>query len=254
MSDLFDLTGKRVVITGGTSGIGLATARAFLEAGAQVLISGRSVERGQQALTTLEGRGPAWFAAGDAADESDAVAVARAAEERMGGTDAIVCAAGMNRRGAPQDLSLEDWDAVVDASLRGTFVTARAFYPGLCKAGQGRIVTVGSMLSVLANEATAPYAAAKGGVVQLTRSLAVAWAKDGIRANCILPGWVDTPLTRQARKDMPDLDRRVCERTPVGRWATPDEIAGAILFLATPAAGFMTGTAIPVDGGYLMRA
>jgi len=254
MSDLFELTGKRVVITGGTSGIGLATARAFLEAGAQVLISGRSVERGQQALATLEGRDPVWFAAGDSADETDATAVARAAEEHMGGTDAIVCAAGMNRRGAPQDLSLEDWDAVVDASLRGTFVTARAFYPGLCKVGQGRIVTVGSMLSVLANEATAPYAAAKGGVVQLTRSLAAAWAKDGIRANCILPGWVDTPLTRQARKDMPDLDRRVCERTPVGRWATPDEIAGAILFLATPAAGFMTGTAIPVDGGYLMRA
>ncbi|MGX0878563.1 2-deoxy-D-gluconate 3-dehydrogenase [Roseovarius sp. MBR-154] len=254
MSEMFDLTGKRVVITGGTSGIGLATARAFLEAGAQVLISGRSVERGQQAQATLEGKGPAWFAAGDAADETDATAVAQAAEEHMGGTDAIVCAAGMNRRGAPQDLRLEDWDAVVDASLRGTFVTARAFYPGLCKAGQGRIVTVGSMLSVLANEATAPYAAAKGGVVQLTRSLAVAWAKDGIRANCILPGWVDTPLTRQARKDMPDLDRRVCERTPVGRWATPDEIAGAILFLATPAAGFITGTAIPVDGGYLMRA
>jgi 2-deoxy-D-gluconate 3-dehydrogenase len=252
MSEMFDLTGKRVVITGGTSGIGLATARAFLEAGAQVLISGRSVERGQQAQATLEGKGPAWFAAGDAADETDATAVAQAAEEHMGGTDAIVCAAGMNRRGAPQDLRLEDWDAVVDASLRGTFVTARAFYPGLCKAGQGRIVTVGSMLSVLANEATAPYAAAKGGVVQLTRSLA--WAKDGIRANCILPGWVDTPLTRQARKDMPDLDRRVCERTPVGRWATPDEIAGAILFLATPAAGFITGTAIPVDGGYLMRA
>jgi len=254
MSDLFELTGKRVVITGGTSGIGLATARAFLEAGAQVLISGRSVERGQQALAMLERKGPAWFAAGDAADETDATAVAQAAEEHMGGTDAIVCAAGMNRRGAPQDLSLEDWDAVVDASLRGTFVTARAFYPSLCKAGQGRIVTVGSMLSVLANEATAPYAAAKGGVVQLTRSLAAAWAKDGIRANCILPGWVDTPLTRQARKDMPDLDRRVCERTPVGRWATPDEIAGAILFLATPAAGFITGTAIPVDGGYLMRA
>lgn len=254
MSDLFALTGKRVVITGGTSGIGLATARAFLDAGAQVVVSGRSVERGQHALEVLDGKGPAWFVAGDAADEAAATALAQAAEDHMGGTDVVVCAAGTNRRGAPQDLSLDDWDAVLDSSLRGTFVTARAFYPSLCRAGQGRIVTIGSMLSVLANEATAPYAAAKGGVVQLTRSLAVAWAKDGIRANCILPGWVDTPLTRQARKDMPDLDRRVCERTPIGRWATPDEIAGAILFLATPAAGFMTGTAIPVDGGYLMRA
>jgi 2-deoxy-D-gluconate 3-dehydrogenase len=254
MSHLFDLAGKRVVVTGGTSGIGLATARAFLEAGARVVVNGRSIERGRNALESLEGRGPAWFLSGDTADEAAAEKLAGAAEAHMGGIDVLVCAAGTNRRGAPQDLTLEDWDDVMNASLKGTFVTARACYPALRGSGDGRIVTIGSMMSVLANEMTAPYAAAKGGVVQLTRSLAVAWAQEGIRANCILPGWVDTPLTRQARKDMPDLDRRVCERTPVGRWATPEEIAGAILFLATPASRFMTGTAIPVDGGFVMRA
>lgn len=254
MSQLFDLAGKRVVVTGGTSGIGLAAARAFLEAGARVVLNGRSAERGQTALGALEGLGQAWFVPGDTADEAAAKTLVDTAEAHMGGVDVLVCAAGINRRGAPQDLTLDDWDAVLDTSLKGTFVTARAAYPALRGSGDGRIVTLGSMMSVLANEATAPYAAAKGGVVQLTRSLAVAWAGDGIRANCILPGWVDTPLTRQARKDIPDLDRRVCERTPVGRWATPDEIAGAILFLATPASRFMTGTAIPVDGGYVMRA
>ena len=254
MSDFFKLTGKRVVITGGTSGIGLATAGAFLDAGAKVVICGRSAERGQDAMNQLEDRGPVWFVPADAADDAAVTGLARASEGYMGGVDVIVCAAGTNRRGAPQDLSLADWDDVLDSSLRGTFLTARAFYPGLCASGDGRIVTIGSMLSVLANEVTAPYAAAKGGVVQLTRSLAVAWAKDGILANCILPGWVDTPLTQQARKDMPDLDRRVRERTPIGRWAAPEEIAGAILFLTTPAAGFMTGAAVPVDGGYLIRA
>lgn len=254
MSDLFDLTGRCVVITGGTSGIGLSAAQAFLEAGARVTISGRSKDRGEAALGHLADKEDVWFCAADASDEADAERLAETAKAHMGGVDTIVCAAGINRRGAPQDLSLEDWDAVMDANLRGTFVTARAFYPQLCQSGDGRIVTIGSMLSVLANDMTAPYAAAKGGVVQLTRSLAAAWAKDGIRANCVLPGWVDTALTRQARLDMPDLDARVRDRTPVGRWADPQDIAGTILFLSTAASHFVTGTAIPVDGGFVMRA
>lgn len=253
MTDPFALTGKRVVITGGTSGIGLAAARAFLDAEAQVVVTGRSGARGQTAIEGLSPHGPAWFVPGDTALEADAATLAKAAEAHMGGVDVVVCAAGLNRRGAPQDLGLDDWEAVMDASLKGTFVVARALYPALCRSGDGRIVTLGSMMSVLANEATAPYAAAKGGVVQLTRSLAVAWAPDGIRANCVLPGWVDTPLTRQGRKDIPGLDRRVRERTPLGRWAEPAEISGAILFLAGPAARFITGTTIPVDGGYLVR-
>ena len=254
MSDLFDLTGRCVVITGGTSGIGLSAAQAFLEAGARVTISGRSKDRGEAALGRLADKGDVWFCAADASDEADAERLAETAKAHMGGVDTIVCAAGINRRGAPQDLSLEDWDAVLDANLRGTFVTARAFYPQLCQSGDGRIVTIGSMMSVLANDMTAPYAAAKGGVVQLTRSLAAAWAKDGIRANCVLPGWVDTALTRQARLDMPDLDARVRDRTPLGRWADPEDIAGTILFLSTAASRFVTGTAIPVDGGFVMRA
>lgn len=254
MSDLFDLTGRCVVITGGTSGIGLSAAQAFLEAGARVTISGRSKDRGEAALGRLADMGDVWFCAADASVEADAERLAETAKAHMDGVDTIVCAAGINRRGPPQDLSLEDWDAVLDANLRGTFVTARAFYPQLCQSGDGRIVTIGSMMSVLANDMTAPYAAAKGGVVQLTRSLAAAWAKDGIRANCVLPGWVDTALTRQARLDMPDLDARVRDRTPLGRWADPQDIAGTILFLSTAASRFVTGAAIPVDGGFVMRA
>ena len=253
MSTLFDLSGRRVVVTGGTSGIGLAIARAFLEAGAQVIVTGRDPARGAQALAELAPLGPAHFVPGDAGSEADAVHLKDQVDRLLGGLDTLVCAAGTNRRMAPQDLTLKDWDTVVDANLKSVFLTSRALYPALKDSGDGRIITVGSMLSVLANEASSAYAAAKGGVVQLTRSLAVSWAPDGIRANAILPGWIDTPLTRQARRDMPELDARVTARTPLGRWGTPEEMAGTVLFLASPAARFVTGAAIPVDGGYLMR-
>ena len=253
MTKRFDLTDRRVVVTGGTSGIGLAIAQAFLEAGAQVIITGRNAQRGAQALVGLTPLGPAHFVAADAGAEDAAAALKDAVIEHLGGLDVLVCAAGMNRRMLPQELTVDDWDAVLDANLKSVFLTTRALYPMLKVSGDGRIITLGSMLSVLANEASSAYAAAKGGVVQFTRSLAVSWAPDGIRANTILPGWIDTPLTRQARKDIPELDARVTARTPLGRWGLPEEMAGTVLFLASPAARFVTGAAIPVDGGYLMR-
>ncbi|MCL4133473.1 UNVERIFIED_CONTAM: hypothetical protein GTU68_051998 [Idotea baltica] len=253
MENFFDLTGRRVVVTGGTSGIGFAIAQAFLQTGARVVVTGRSATRGTEALTHLQSHGDVHFVQGDAGSEADASVLEQSIKQEFGGLDTLVCAAGTNRRMAPQDLTLDDWEAVLDANLKSVFLTSRALYPMLKDSGDGRIITVGSMMSVLANEASSAYAAAKGGVVQFTRSLAVSWAPDGIRANAILPGWIDTPLTRQARKDIPDLDERVTSRTPLGRWGKPEEMAGTVLFLASPAARFVTGTAIPVDGGYVIR-
>lgn len=252
MMTSFDITDRKVVVTGGTSGIGLAIARAVLTAGARVVICGRNQQTGAHALDALASP-QAHFLSCDVGNEDDCAALSNFACQQMGGIDTLVCAAGLNRRGRPETISLEDWDAVLNATLKGTFLAARACYPALKSSGDGRIVTIGSMMSVLANEATAPYAAAKGGVVQLTRSLAVSWAPDGIRANCILPGWIDTAMTRKARDDMPGLDARVRERTPTGNWGHPDDIAGTAVFLTAPASRFITGAAIPVDGGYLMR-
>jgi 2-deoxy-D-gluconate 3-dehydrogenase len=248
----FDIAHRKAIITGGTSGIGLAIARGFLNAGARVVICGRNKQTGAQALATLASP-QAHFLSCDVGEEDDCVALTDFASQQMGGIDTLVCAAGLNRRGRPETISLTDWDAVLNATLKGTFLAARACYTALKSSGDGRIVTIGSMMSVLANEATAPYAAAKGGVVQLTRSLAVSWATEGIRANCILPGWIDTAMTRKARHDILGLDARVRDRTPTGDWGHPDDIAGTAIFLATPASRFITGAAIPVDGGYLMR-
>jgi 2-dehydro-3-deoxy-D-gluconate 5-dehydrogenase len=250
---VFDLAGRKVLVSGGTSGIGLAIARGFLEAGAKVALMGRTASTGEVALAELKPLGEVVYLQGDVAKKADCDAAVAATVRTFGGLDTVVCAAGLNKRYRPEQISEADWHLIVDASLTGTFFLVQAAYPSLKDSGDGRIVTIGSMMSLLANGMTAAYASAKGGVVQLTRSFAVAWAKENITANCILPGWIDTPLTRGARADMPDLEAMVTARTPVGRWGNPGDVAGTALFLATPAAAFVTGTAIPVDGGYSIR-
>jgi 2-dehydro-3-deoxy-D-gluconate 5-dehydrogenase len=139
---------------------------------------------------------------------------------------------------------------VIDTNLNAAFVCAQAAYPHMTKAGGGKIVNIGSMLSIFGAAFAAPYAASKGGIVQMTKALASAWAKDNIQANAILPGWIDTDLTQAARQQVPGLHERVLARTPAGRWGAPDDFAGIAVFLASPASDFITGAAITVDGGY----
>ena len=129
----------------------------------------------------------------------------------------------------------------------------QAAYPAMKEAGGGKIINIGSMMSIFGASFAAPYAATKGGIVQLTKALACAWAKDNIQVNAVLPGWIDTALTARARRDIPGLDERVLARTPAGRWGAPDDFAGIAVFLASPASDFVTGTAIPVDGGYSVQ-
>src|SRR5688572_1476489 len=245
---MFDLKGKAALVTGGNGGIGLGMARGLAAAGAAVAIVGRDAAKNAAALASL---GKDCVALkGDLTDEKQCRALVEEAAARLGRLDIMVNNAGMNIRKPPQELKLEEWRTVMDTNLTSAFVASQAAYPHLKKAGRGKIINIGSMMSIFGGGYLAPYAASKGGIVQLTKALAAAWAKDNIQVNAVLPGWIDTALTQRARVELTGLNERVLSRTPAGRWGEPADLAGIAVFLAAPASDFVTGTAIPVDGGY----
>jgi 2-deoxy-D-gluconate 3-dehydrogenase len=248
---LFDLKGRVALVTGGNSGIGLAMAHGLARAGATVAIAGRSTEKNAAAIAQLAARGvQAAALTANVRDPASCQAVVAAAVERFGRIDVLVNNAGTNIRKPPEDFTLDEWHEVLDTNLTGTFMMSQAIFPAMKRAGRGKIINLGSMLSIFGAPYAGPYGASKGGVVQLTKGLATAWAKHNIQVNAVLPGWIDTPLTRQARIDVPGLQERVESRTPAGRWGVQDDLAGIAVFLASAASDFVTGTAIPVDGGY----
>jgi 2-deoxy-D-gluconate 3-dehydrogenase len=171
----------------------------------------------------------------------------------FGRCDILVNNAGMSIRKRPELISEDEWREVLDVNLGGTLFCAQAVYPHMKAAGRGKIVNIGSMYSIFGAPLVAPYAASKGGVAQLTRSLAAAWAADNIQVNAILPGWLDTDLTRSAREQAAGLNEAVLTRTPAARWGVPDDLAGAAVFLASAASDFVTGALLPVDGGFSAR-
>jgi 2-deoxy-D-gluconate 3-dehydrogenase len=248
---LFDLTGKVSIVTGGNGGIGLGMARGLAQAGAAVAVAGRQAGKSATAVKELEALGARAMAVEvDVRKEASCRAMVQAVVERFGRLDILVNNAGTNIRKAPQDYSLAEWRAVLDTNLTAAFIASQAAYPHMKRAGRGKIVNIGSMMSLFGASFAAPYGASKGGVVQLSKSLAAAWAKDDIQVNAVLPGWIDTALTRRARAEVDGLHERVLARTPAGRWGTPEDLGGIAVFLASAASDFVTGTAIPVDGGY----
>lgn len=248
---MFDLTGRVALVTGGNGGIGLGMARGLARAGAAVAIAGRDADKSAAAARELSALGAR--VATLAADVTDTAAVARMVADTLdafGRIDCLVVNAGVNERKAPQDYTAEEWDWIIETNLTAPFHCARAVYPAMKAGGGGKIVTVGSMASLFGLAFAAPYASSKGGIVQLTRSLAVAWAPDNIQVNAVLPGWIDTPLTRRARTQVEGLNEKVVNRTPARRWGAPEDFEGIAAFLASPASDYVTGAAIPVDGGY----
>jgi 2-deoxy-D-gluconate 3-dehydrogenase len=248
---MFDLTGRVAVVTGGNGGIGLGMTAGLAQAGAAVVVAGRNAQKNATAVRELEGRGgKAAALAADVTDEASCRAMCQEAVRRFGRLDILVNNAGIAIRKQPQDYSLDEWRRVLDTNLTAAFVCAQAAYPHLVTAGGGKIINIGSMLSIFGMSHATPYAASKGGVVQMSKALATAWAKDNIQVNAILPGWIDTDLTQSARREVEGLHERVLARTPAKRWGTPADFAGIAVFLASAASDFVTGTAIPVDGGY----
>jgi len=242
----FDLEGKAALVTGGNGGIGLGMAKALAEAGAKLAIAGRDEKKNADAAHVLD----AIAIKADLRDEKSCRAAVDQAAQKLGRLDILVNNAGMNIRKPPQDLSLADWNEVMTTNLTSAFVASQAAYLHMRRAGAGKIINIGSMMSIFGAAYLAPYAASKAGIVQLSKALASAWAKDNIQVNAVLPGWIDTNLTRRAREELKGLNERVLARTPAGRWGVPEDLGGIAVFLASAASDFVTGAAIPVDGGY----
>jgi len=248
---LFDLTGKVAIVTGGNGGIGLGMARGLAEAGASIAVVGRNQAKSTAAVAELEAHGARAIAVdADVTDKSAVAAMVARVKGELGRIDILVNNAGINIRKPPQALEIGEWDSVIATNLTSAFLCSQAVYPAMKQAGGGKIINIGSMMSIFGASFAPAYAASKGGIVQFTRSCAVAWAADNIQANAVLPGWIDTDLTKRARKEIDGLHDRVLARTPAARWGASGDFAGIAVFLSSAASDFVTGTAIPVDGGY----
>ena len=248
---LFDLTGKVAVVTGGNGGIGLGIAMGLAGAGANIVIAARSVEKTAQALEDIRTLGVE--AHGITVDVTQEPAIQRMVTstiDHMGRLDILVNNSGIAVRAQPQELTAAQWDSVVDVNLRAAFLASKEAYAQMVKAGGGKVINVGSMYSIFGSDWGSPYAASKGGLVQLTKSLAVAWAKDNIQVNAVLPGWIVTDLTRGIQDADPNRYDNISRRIPTGRWGEPSELAGAAVFLASTASDYVTGATLAVDGGY----
>ena len=248
---MFDLTGRVAIVTGGNGGIGLGMARGLAKVGARVVVAARNQEKSDAAVRELRALGSDSLAIPvDVADEQSVDTLANKTVKHCGRLDILINNAGVNVRKPPHELTLAEWRQVMDTNLTSAFLCSRAAYPHMKALGGGKIINIGSMMSLFGASFAPAYGASKGGIVQLTKSLAVAWARDNVQVNAVLPGWIDTDLTRQAREQVPGLNERVLARSPSGRWGSIDDLSGVAVFLASAASTFITGASIPVDGGY----
>ena len=252
MKEIFSLKGKTAIVTGGNRGIGEGISHGFASMDCNIVIAARDSDKTRK--TTQEIRNKYGVEVlgitSDIQYENQIRSIVKETLDTFDRIDILVNNAGINIRKMPHEYNVSEWDKVLDVNLRGAFLCSQAVYSSMKSGGGGKVINIGSMTSIFGGAKLAPYGTSKGGIVQMTRSLAVAWARDNIQVNAILPGWIDTDLTRQARIDLPGLNERVLSRTPIGRWGIPADLAGTAIFLASGASDFLTGVALPVDGGY----
>lgn len=250
----FKLDGKVALITGGAGGLGRTMALALAEAGADVALAGRtlsSLEAAAADIAKATGRTVKAFTA-DIRSAADVEKLAKDVPAALGPIDILINSAGNNARGPIQDLSEADWDSVVDTNLKGTFLCSRAIGPDMAKRGWGRVINMGSILSMIAIPGRAPYASAKAGITSLTRVLALEWATAGVTVNAICPGPFGTELNRPLLDD-PVKYQEFVKNLPIGRWGEVDELAGLVVLLASDASSFITGASIYIDGGWTAK-
>jgi len=252
MKDFFNLKGKVAIVTGGNGGIGKGIARGLAWTGCTIVIAARNQTKTEEAVRDIRQEFGVQVQGiqVNVREEASIQAMVEKTVNHFGKVDILVNNAGTNIRKFPQEYSIREWDEILEINLRSVFLCSKAVYPVMKEKGGGKIINIGSMTSVMGGGKLAPYGASKGGVLQLSRGLAVAWAQDNIQVNVILPGWISSDLTIQARKDIAGLHEHVISRTPAGRWGEPDDLIGTAIFLASPSSDFVTGIALPVDGGF----
>jgi 2-deoxy-D-gluconate 3-dehydrogenase len=226
-------------------------AKAIGKAGAKIIIAGRNDDKNNESIEELKSIDVDCISLNvDVTSESSCDEMIKKSMSHFGKLNILINNAGTNIRKRPEDYELDEWKSIIDTNLISMFICSKACFPHFKSVGGGKIINIGSMHSLFGAPLGSAYSASKGGVVQLTKSLANSWAKDNIQVNAVLPGYIDTKLTQQARVDIPELQKRVEERTPVGRWGNPDDLGGIAVFLSSDGSNFISGTAIPVDGGY----
>ena len=251
---LFNLKDKIALITGGNGGIGLGIANGFLSEGASVILLGRNkdkLEAAKKKIINEYDDSRVLAEQCDVTKRSDISEILDKIQKKFSGLDILVNNAGTNKRAnEPHLLSDDDWRFVIHTNLTSIHNVTSLCFPIIKKRGGGKIINIGSMMSIFGSAYASAYAASKGGVVQYTKSCAIAWAKYNVQVNAILPGWIVTEMTDEFGKLFPERYKLVEERTPTGRWGIPEDISGTAIFLASSASKFVTGTTIPVDGGY----
>lgn len=251
IGELFDLHGKVAIVTGGNGGLGLGMALGLARAGATIVIAARNADKTADAVAQIKATGAnAEGFSLDISQESNIKTLVSATKEDFGRIDILVNNAGIEKTGHPQNVSGEDWDQVLNINLKAAFLVAKEVYPHMKGQGGGKIINIGSIYSISSSPWAVAYSTSKGGLIQLTKSLAIAWAKDNIQVNSILPGWFVTDMTKSIEELNPTYYDLINRRTPVGRWGQPDDLQGAIVFLSSAASNFMTGSALTIDGGY----
>jgi len=249
-NQLFDLSGKVAVITGGNGGIGLGCAKGLAAAGADIAIWARSKEKSAAAVAELQALGAKTKSYEvDVKSSSDLAKATSQTVADFGGIDVLIANAGVNIRMRPEQYTDDIVDEIIDVNLKAVFRCAQLVYPEMKKRGGGKIILIGSLTSVQGLGVAPVYSATKGAVVQLGKSLAAAWGADNIQVNTILPGWIVTEMTSVTRA-VPGLQEHVLSRTPTGRWGAPKDFAGIATYFASSASDFVTGTDIQIDGGF----